>query len=81
MPEKGIAKILTNKTPHPSSGNGIPRCEIYFKIENSESYFLRAVDAGGKIISGFALRDWGDTVAYISDLDGHVIAFAEKNSL
>jgi len=79
MPENGIAKILTNKTPHPKAGNGIPRCEIYLKIDNCEEYFSRAVDAGGKIISKFTLRDWGDKVAYISDPDGHIIAFAEKN--
>ncbi len=45
MPEKGIAKILSNKTPHPASGNGIPRCEIYFKADNIEDYFSRAVAA------------------------------------
>lgn len=30
MPETGIAKILQDKTPHPATGNGIPRCELYF---------------------------------------------------
>lgn len=79
MPENGIAKILTDKAPHPSTGNGIPRCEIYLRTDNVESYFSRAVAAGGKIISEFSLRDWGDSVAYISDPDGHIIAFAEKN--
>lgn len=29
MPENGIAKILTDKVPHPKQGNGIPRCELY----------------------------------------------------
>src|ERR1035437_1572528 len=29
MHETGIAKLLAGKTPHPSSGNGIPRCELY----------------------------------------------------
>lgn len=78
MPENGIAKILKDKTPHPASGNGIPRCEIYLRTDNVESYFSRAVAAGGKIISEFSLRDWGDSVAYISDPDGHIIAFAEN---
>jgi hypothetical protein len=36
MPNKGIAKILENKTPHPDKGNGIPRCELYFTVENIE---------------------------------------------
>lgn len=79
MPENGIAKILTNKTPHPATGNGIPRCEIYLRTDKVESYFSRAVEAGGEIISEFSLRDWGDNVAYVSDPDGHIIAFAEKN--
>lgn len=81
MPENGIAKILTNKTPHPGTGNGIPRCEIYLRTDNVESYFSRAVAVGGKIISEFSLRDWGDSVAYISDPDGHIIAFAENKAL
>lgn len=79
MPENGIAKILSDKTPHPASAAGIPRCEIYLKIDNAEAFILRALEAGGKIISEFSPRDWGDKVAYISDLDGHIIAFAEKN--
>lgn len=81
MPENGIAKILTDKTPHPATGNGIPRCEIYLRTDNAKSYFFRAVAAGGKIISEFSLRDWGDSVAYISDPDGHIIAFADNKSV
>ena len=35
MPENGIAKILENATPHPNTGNGIPRCELYLKVKNA----------------------------------------------
>ena len=80
MPERGISKILGDKTPNPSKGNGIPRCELYLHVENIEEYFKRALDAGAKEISPSLKRDWGDTVGYISDPDGHILAFAKRIS-
>ncbi len=77
MPENGIAKILNNKTPHPSSGNGIPRCELYLKVPDAITYFNRGLTLGAKEISPFTQRDWGDKVGYLADFDGHVVAFAE----
>ncbi len=79
MPENGIAKIISNKLPHPKEGNGVPRCELYLKIENPNEYMKRGVKLGGKVISDLQNRDWGDRVGYISDLDGHIIAFAENS--
>lgn len=76
MPENGIAKILSDKTPHPSTGNGIPRCELYLYVEDSDKQYQQAVSLGANEISPVSLRDWGDRVGYVSDLDGHVIAFA-----
>ncbi|MCC6865326.1 MAG: lactoylglutathione lyase [Ignavibacteria bacterium] len=78
MPNKGIAKILTDKTPHPDQGNGIPRCELYFYVQNIDLEFENAVKIGAKLISEIENRDWGDKVCYFSDIDGHIIAFAEK---
>uniref|UniRef100_UPI00215B4A90 hypothetical protein n=1 Tax=Escherichia coli TaxID=562 RepID=UPI00215B4A90 len=43
MPNNGIAKILSDKTPHPELGNGIPRCELYFYVENIELEFENAM--------------------------------------
>lgn len=77
MPEEGIAKILHDKTPHPKTGNGIPRCELYLKVEKAERYLKKGLELGAKEISTFQQRDWGDNVGYISDLDGHIIAFAQ----
>jgi len=64
--------------PHPKNGNGIPRCEIYLKVNNPIEYIKRGIELGGKKISEFQDRDWGDKVGYISDLDGNIIAFAQK---
>lgn len=76
MPEAGIAKILTPLTRHPDEGNGIPRCELYLMVDNPEESVRRAVSAGAKLISAASSRDWGDTVGYCADPDGHIIAFA-----
>lgn len=78
MPEKGIEKILINKAPNPGSGNGIPRCELYLKVQSAQEYLERAVALGGIEISPIENRDWGDRVGYAADLDGHILAFAEK---
>ena len=78
MPNKGIAKILVDKIPHPDSGNGIPRCELYLFVENIQLEFDNAIKSGAKLISPIIERDWGDKVCYFSDPDGHIIAFAEK---
>lgn len=78
MPEGGIAKILGGKIPHPSNGHGIPRCELYLVVENAQTYINKGIQLGGKEISKLSDRDWGDKVGYFSDLDGHIIAFAEK---
>jgi len=78
MPNDGIAKIITPKLPHPTSGIGIPRCELYLQVDNIESIFEEAKQAGATEISPITLRDWGDYVGYISDFDGHIIALATK---
>lgn len=80
MPENGIAKILLDKTPHPSLGNGIPRCELYIVIDNLEETFELAKKAGAKEISSIQDRDWGDAVGYLADFDGHIIAFSKRNT-
>lgn len=79
MPNDGIAKIITPSLPHPDLGNGIPRCELYFIVENLQEEYQNIKNLGAKIISETEERNWGDTAFYFSDLDGHVIAFAVNN--
>ena len=78
MPNNGIAKILAHKTPHPESGNGIPRCELYLYVEDIELEFTNAVNTGAKLISAIQHRNWGDKACYFADPDGHIIAFAQN---
>lgn len=78
MPETGIAKILEAKTPHPSSGSGIPRCELYLYVDDVEAEFINAIKGGAVVISPIEERNWGEVVGYLTDPDGHIIAFAKK---
>jgi len=78
MPEAGIKKILQQHVPDPTSGNGIPRCEIYLHVDFPNDYLMRSIAAGAIKIEDEKNRDWGDSVAYCADIDGHVLAFAKK---
>ena len=77
MPEAGIAKILQDKTPLPASGTGVPRCELYLYVDDVQRSYDRALAAGAREVSAPSLRDWGDTVGYVADPDGHIVAFAK----
>lgn len=78
MPESRIAPIISPPMPDPASGNGVPRCELYLYVADPESYAQRAVEAGGEEVSPFSERNWGDRAVYVSDPDGHVLAFGKK---
>lgn len=78
MPNDGISRIITPTLTHPKEGNGIPRCEIYLIVADVNFEYQNALNHGAKLISEPSLRNWGDVVCYFSDLDGHVIAFAQK---
>jgi predicted enzyme related to lactoylglutathione lyase len=78
MPENGIAKIIEATTGHPAKGNGIPRCELYLKVDDVNKYYQRSINAGAKEVSEPCDRDWGDFVGYVADFDGHIIAFAQS---
>lgn len=77
MPERGIKRLLGNRLPDPEPGSGIPRAELYLRVDDPSVYHHRAIEAGAREISGLEARDWGDVAAYSLDPDGHVIAFAK----
>ncbi|MBN9420648.1 MAG: glyoxalase [Candidatus Eremiobacteraeota bacterium] len=71
MPESGIERLLGVVT-----GPRVARCELYLVLEDLEPALARALGAGAELLSGAADRDWGARVAYVRDLDGHVLALA-----
>ena len=78
MPEQGIKKLLGDVLPDPAKAAGIPRSELYIRVDDPGSYHKRALVMGAKELSPIKKRDWGDIAAYCLDLDGHVLAFAKK---
>lgn len=85
MPEAGIARIVCTPPaggstapglPHPSAGGGIPRCELYLPSPDPAAALARLAAAGGRLVSAVEPRNWGESVGYGADLDGHVLAFA-----
>jgi lactoylglutathione lyase len=80
MPETGIKKLIGNGLPDPESANGIPRVELYFRVANAEEYFERSLELGARNLSSIQLRDWGQSVGYVLDFDGHVLAFATETT-
>ena len=78
MPEDGIARLLGDVVPHPGTGNGIPRCELYLPVDDPDASYKKLVQNGGTGISEAEKRSWGHVVAYGTDPDGHILAFAKK---
>jgi uncharacterized protein len=74
MPEAGIQRLLGISPPR-----GDARAELYLHVDDVETAMKRAVDAGARVLSAIAERDWGDRVGYVADPDGHVIGFATRS--
>ncbi len=76
MPIRGVERLL----PGLEIGWGA-RSEIYLHVPDPEVSVGRAVAAGGTLLSGVELRNWGAQVGYALDPDGHVIAFASETGV
>lgn len=77
MPGKNIVTILDNAVNDPDTCHDAPRCELYLYVDNPDMYYERAITLGAHPISKGKLRNWGDYVAYCSDFDNNLIAFAK----
>jgi catechol 2,3-dioxygenase-like lactoylglutathione lyase family enzyme len=78
MPEKGIVRILENKITNPATANGIARCELYLKTDDIQKKYRDLIQKGIEILKTPAEMNWGDTVFYLTDPDGHIIAFTQQ---
>jgi catechol 2,3-dioxygenase-like lactoylglutathione lyase family enzyme len=76
MPEAGIKRLLGDRLPDPRKGSGIPRAELYIRVQDPETMMKTAIDLGAKELDSIKPRDWGGRAGYILDFDGHVLAFA-----
>lgn len=62
---------------------GLPKgkggSELYFIVSDPEETIKRAQHAGACLVSPLSMRNWGARVAYLVDLDGHIIAVADRS--
>jgi catechol 2,3-dioxygenase-like lactoylglutathione lyase family enzyme len=77
MPEAGIKRLLGNKIADPAQANGTPRAELYLLVDDPAACLERALVAGAPLLSPLAPRSWGHEAGYVSDPDGHIVAFAK----
>jgi predicted lactoylglutathione lyase len=64
-----ISKFKLNKTSS---------AEFYIECKNPEEMHQKALQFGCLELSPFRERDWGQSVAYSVNHDGHVLAFAKS---
>lgn len=76
MPNEGIARLLGDRLPDPATATGVPRAELYLRVDDPARCHARALANGAAELSPLEPRSWGDEVAYSLDRDGHVLAFA-----
>jgi uncharacterized protein len=76
MPYAGARRLLGASVPDPTTAAGVPRAEVYLVVDEPGVYLENAARAGERLLSPLAERDWGHRAGYVTDPDGHVLAFA-----
>jgi predicted enzyme related to lactoylglutathione lyase len=62
--------------PHAVPVGALAPTELYLYVADPAAALHRAVEAGGRLLSPLAPRDWGDEVGYVADPFGNVLALA-----
>jgi predicted enzyme related to lactoylglutathione lyase len=68
--------INTGQTPMAIPEGQLASTEIYIHTQDVATHLSRLEAAGARLLSSYAVRDWGDEAAYFSDPDGNVIVIA-----
>jgi len=80
MPKTGIGRLLQLESSNNEPDELFPKCELYLFVEDAKAAVKHGVSCGAKLVSPVQPRDWGDSVGYVKDPDGHLIAFATKTN-
>lgn len=66
----------TGRVPMPVPPGELSPAEVYLRVDDLPGACARVERAGARLLSAASPREWGDTVAYYADPDGHVLALA-----
>ncbi len=80
MPCAGARRLLPTAFRQGVEDDRLPHCELYLLVADAQEAHARALAAGATEVSAVMRRDWGDDAGYCFDVDGHVIAFAQRSN-
>ena len=60
------------KNPSPPSASA-PSFELAFETDNVQMALKQALDAGATLVQDIRDEPWGQTVSYVSDINGYLI--------
>lgn len=67
-------ELMTSLGKHPSSGNAqSPNFEIAFETGDVAGHLARALEAGAELVQDTEHMPWGQTTAYVRDLNGYLV--------
>lgn len=67
-------RLMTELNKNPGYVNKrSPCCEIAFTTSNVELALQKAIDSGAELVQGVELTSWGQTTAYVNDINGFLI--------
>ncbi|WP_434360381.1 VOC family protein [Parasalinivibrio latis] len=68
--------LMASLGKNPSSGNAeSPNFEIAFETDDVAGNLAQAVDAGAELVQDVTHMPWGQTIAFVRDLNGYLIEF------
>lgn len=69
-----LANDILKQTPITSSPTSAPlAAEIAFTTTDVQAVYSRALDAGATALAEPSRKPWGQVVAYVRDIDGHLV--------
>lgn len=74
----GFARNPGAEPPELPRAGAISPAELYVRCDDAAGTLARVPAAGGRLLSPLSSRDWGETVGYAADPDGHVVAVAQR---
>ncbi|MEN8193505.1 MAG: glyoxalase [Bacteroidota bacterium] len=78
MPNSSLEKLFGTDYIVNEKKKTSPKFELYFQVDNAEAFHKKAKQLGALELRKFGKMDWGDSVAYSINHDGHILAFAQK---
>ena len=81
MPEQGIRRLLSRLASLARANEAESRelrAELYLHVLDVDAHHAHALAAGAIELDPPRPRSWGDRASYCLDLDGYVLAFAER---